>query len=129
MTWVQPGSGSESCENHKFCGKNINEPTSNYPKVPTKNSAPGVGWGVKGYANCPNHGSSEQRKLSLEERVTRQKEGFLSQAGCQMECCAKVEESWWDFCRERKCRECGSLPPPPPPALHRVCKDSLPHEA
>lgn len=26
MTWVQSGSGSESCENHKFCGKNINEP-------------------------------------------------------------------------------------------------------
>ena len=46
----------------------------------------------------------------MEEKVTRQKEGFLPQAGCQMEHCAKVEESWWDFCRERKCRGVDLFP-------------------
>ena len=40
----------------------------------------------------------------MEEEVTRQKEGFVPWAGCQMQPCAKGEEPWEDFCRGRKCR-------------------------
>lgn len=39
---------------------------------------------VKGYANRPNHRSSEGKKQAIQGKITRQKEGFIPQAGCQM---------------------------------------------